>query len=266
MILKNTHYFISNHFFFSNFFLQKFFSKFIFMKFLIVKRFLKRRHKKFIIIDNFFDCFIFCLKIKYKKLGLSHRLKTAFFFKTEFYIYKSSKLKDYSFTGTMLKTYIKKPIYLNLNNLKNSILRLGLLFIYKSVRGGFYGFTNKITGFLPTQYLVLLKPRLIFYRKYFIITNGSCTPYVITKLPTFLYYNASFIRNYNFVKNDKKQLRHFFFKKFNFIFSFKKLFFKKYLQYFLKIILLNPNLKLAQNVFFYFYSLMLKLILILKNK
>lgn len=266
MILKNTQYFISNYFFFSNFFLQKFFSKFIFMKFLIIKKCLQRRRRKFIIIDNFFDCFIFCLKTKYKKLGLSSRLKTAFFFKTEFFIYKYSKLSNYSFTATILKTYIKKPIYLNLNKLKNSILSLGLLFIYKNIRGGFYGFTNKITGFLPTQYLLLLKPRLIFYKKYFLITNSACFPYTITKLPMFLYYDSGFIRNYSFIKKDKKQLRHFFFKKFNFIFSFKKLFFKKYLQYFLRIILLDLRINSHQNLIFYFYSLMLKLVYILKSK
>lgn len=264
MILKNTQYFINNYFFFNNFFLQKFFSKFIFMKFLILKKCLQRRRNKFIIIDNFFDCFIFCLKIKYKKLGLSYRLKTAFFFKTEFFIYKSSKLSQYSFTATMLKTYIKKPIYLNLNNLKNSILHFGLLFVYKSTRGGFYGFTNKITGFLPTQYLILLKPRLIFYKKYFIITKGSCAPYTVTKLPMFLYYNSGFIRNYSFVKTNKKQLRQFFFKKFNFIFSFKKIFLKKYLQYFL-MTLLSSRISSNKNLFFYFYSLILKLIFILKK-
>lgn len=262
MTLKNTHYFINSYFFFRTFFLQKFFAKFVFMKFLIVKKALRQRKRQFLIIDNFFDFFIFSLKIKYKKLGFSARLKTAFFLKIEFFLYKNSKLNLHTFTYGILKTYIKKPIYFSLKNLKNSIFHLGLLFVYKSTRGGFLGFSNKISGFIPITYLRLLKPRILFYKKYFILIKSSCASYNITKFPMLLYYNSGFIRNYNFFKKDKKYLRKFSFKKLNFIFSFKEIFLKKYLCYFSKIILKD----FCKNFTFYFYSFLLKLIYILKIK
>jgi len=148
-------YFNSYHFLFNNLLLYKFFSKFIYSKFLIVNKIYRYRRKHLLIVDNYFEFILVKLKKKYKKLGFSSKLKKAFFFKADFFIYRHSKLKIYNFNSSIFKSYIKKNIYLNLKLLKNSLNKIQSLFIFRSIRGGFIGFTNKITGFLPLKFFIL---------------------------------------------------------------------------------------------------------------
>ncbi len=82
LIVKN--YFINYHFFLKNLILYKFFSKFIYVKFLVIKKCWRLRNKNFLFIDNFFEIAYSKLKKKYKKLGLSSKIRTGFFLKQSF--------------------------------------------------------------------------------------------------------------------------------------------------------------------------------------
>lgn len=257
MLKKNVY--LSHFVIFNGFIINKFFSKYVYTKFLIKKKCLKKKKINYISIDNFFDNFFFCLKKKYKKISLKVRLKTGFFLKSELFIYKHSKLKFYNFSGIKFKSYKKKNIYLNLNVLNNSFSNFGLLFVYKSVRGGFLGFSNKIVGFLTLKHFILFKKDILFYKKYLVIESAACIPYNITNFPGFSLYTSGLKRHFAYLK--KKSLSKFYFKRFKFIFSSKKYFFKKYLKYFLQFFF---HLKLYYFNFIFNY-LLLKLIYFLKS-
>lgn len=251
--------YFSNYDIFNNLVINKFFSKFIYTKFLIKKKCTRKRKIYYLSLDNFFDNFFFCLRKKYKKLNVNFRLKTGFFFKSDLFIYKHSKLKYYNFQSIKYKSYLKKNIYFCLKYLKNSIFNLGLLFIYKSVRGGFLGFSNKIVGFLTLKYFIFFKKNTLFYKKYLIFAMATCLPFAITNFPVFSLYTSGFKRKFSSLR--KKKLARFYFQRFKFFFSSKIIFFKKYLKYFLKSIY---SLKLYKSHLI-FNILFFKLLFLLKK-
>lgn len=252
-------FFDSFHYIFNNFLLHKFFSRIVYPKFLILKIFPQTQRKKHLfLVENYYESFVVYLKKKYKKLGFTSKFKPAFFYKAEVFIFKHSNLKYYNFVGLTLKTYIKKNIYLHLNLLKNSINKIQILFIYKSIRGGFLGFSNKISGFLPLKFFTIGKNNIRFYKNYFILISSLLTSFFNTHYARFFIFNSGFIRNFRKVK---PHLRRFFFKRFKFIFCFKNFFFKKYATYFLK----SFSAFKTHNSLFVYFSIFFKLFFLLSS-
>ncbi len=107
-----------------------------------------------------------------------------------------------------------------------------LLFFYKITRGGIFCFSNNIRGFISLKIISHIIADFIFFKEYFILIQNIGISFFYSNFPTFNYYTAGFLRNFNRIK---KSLRRFFFKRFNIIFNFKTYFYKKYLKYFLKI-------------------------------
>ena len=168
--------------------------------------------------------------------------KTGFFLKADLFIYRHSKLKLYNFKSIRFKSYLKKNIYLDIKYIKNSLNNLGILFIFRSVRGGFLGFSNKIVGFLTLKHFILFKKNVIFYNNYFVVSVATLIPFNITNFSTLSISISGFKRKYSSLK--KKKLSSFYFNRIKFIFTCKKYFLKK-------------SLKLLFNSFkfLYFYDL-----------
>ncbi len=230
---------------FNKILIQKIFSKYVYTKLLIISISNNLKYKSIIDLDNYFIEFSIKLKIKFKRLNFIFNLKLGKFLKYSIFMYKHSKLTSIFFVGARFNTYIKKNIYFALNNLKNTLDNLNLVFIYKNVRGGFLGFSNFILGFFSKKYFKQLKNfikqklNLLIYKKYFILLHIlSCLPYKYTNFSSIFLFNSGYIRTFQKIKK-KKKLRRFFFKRLKFFFLMPFFFFKKKIFYikknFLKI-------------------------------
>jgi len=199
-----------------NILIQKLFTKYVYTKFLILSAF-KISNKKFtFILDNYFLEFSFKLKKKFKRLKYLFKIKTGKFLKCNLFLYKHSKLLSIYFLSIRFNIYLKKHIYFSLNKLKKNLQSLHLVFIFKSTRGGFLGFSNNILGFFSKSYFIRLQfyikdnINLLIYKKYFILVNIlSCLSYKYTNFSTFFIYNAGNTRNFQKIK--KKNFTSFFF-------------------------------------------------------
>jgi len=140
--------------------------------------------------------------------------------------------------------------------LKNSLGKKQLFFIFKSIRGGFIGFSNKLCGFLPLNFFNINKKRILFYKKYFLFNSSLVDSFFNVNCPSLFFFSSGYIRNFNKIK---KSLRHFFFTRFKFVFFFKNFFFKKFVKYILRTFL-RFNLYNSKIIIF---SLFFKLFLLL---
>lgn len=217
-------FYLQKNLYFKKLLIQKIFTKYVYTKFLILAVFNISKYKSVLVLDNNFIELSFKLKKKFKRLKFLFRLKTGKFLKSNFFIYRHSKLPSIYFLSIHFNIYIKKKIYFSLNKLKSLLQQLNLVFIYKSIRGGFLGFSNNILGFFSKKYFLKLKFlirknfNLLMYKNYFILLNIiNCLPYKYTQISSLTTYNSGFIRNFQKIKK-KKTLRRFFFKRFRFFF------------------------------------------------
>ena len=239
-----------------NILIQKLFTKYVYTKFLILTVFKISKKKFTLILDNYFLEFSFKLKKKFKRLKYLVKTKIGKFLKCNLFLYRHSKLLSIYFLSVRFNIYLKKNIYVSINKLKNLLQRLQLVFIFKSTRGGFLGFSNNILGFFSRNYFIRLQfyiknnINLLIYKKYFILINIlSCLPYKYTNFSTFFIYKAGNIRNFQKVKK-KKTLRRFYFKRFKFFFLVPFFIFENKINYFKKNII--SLLKIKSSSFFIF--------------
>lgn len=230
MIYKINFFFISYHYFINNLLLYKFFVKFVALKFLILKKYWHTRSLYFCLIDNFLEKLKVSLKKRYKTLGFSSKIKTAYFFKSELFIYKHSKLKIYNFCSIFFKNYIKKNIYLKIRKLKELIYKSEILFVYKIRRGGFLAFSRLVRGILSIKCYCASIQNIIKFKKYFIINNLICVSFFYSKGKLLRLYSTGPLRKFNRIK--KNILYKFAFKRFNIVFATKNYYFLKYLELF----------------------------------
>lgn len=230
-------FYLNNNIFFKKIIIQKIFTKYVYTKFLIISVLKISKKKSTLILDNYFIELTFKLKKKFKRLKYLFKLKTGKYLKCNLFIYKLSKLITIYFLSARFNIYLKKKIYFSLNKLKFIIQQLNLVFIYKSTRGGFLGFSNNILGFFSKKYFLNLQYylqeniNLLIYKKYFIFLNIlNCLPYKYTNLSSLYIYKAGYIRNFQKIKK-KKTLRRFFFKRFKFFFLVPFFIFKKKIMY-----------------------------------
>lgn len=256
MLLKKK-FFISTNKSFTDFILKKQFAKYVYTKFLIYKT-VSFSKKKIILLDNYLSEFNIKIKKKFRRLNFLLNLKSGNFLKSDLFIYKHSRLKFYFFISLGFKTYIKKNIYKNLNNFKNLLVKSNLIFLFKSIRGGFLGFSNKIIGYLSKRNLIKSAENLFRYKKYCLLQNVACLPYSIDAQKSFSFYNTGFTRNF---RKSKNSFRNLIFKRFKFFFNFKKFNYTRFIQYFF-FILKQTSVKNSFNTYFYnFFFKLYKLLL-----
>jgi hypothetical protein len=264
-------FYLTKNISFKKFLIQKLFTKYIYTKFLILAVFNISKYKSVLILDNHFVELSFKLKKKFKRLKFLFQVKTGKFLKSNFFIYRHSKLPSIYFFSIRFNTYIKKKIYFSLNKLKFLLQQLNLVFIYKNIRGGFLGFSNNILGFFSKKYFLKLKFifqkkfNLLIYKKYFILLNIlNCLPYKYTNISTLTTYTAGYIRNFQKFKK-KKTLRRFFFKRFKFFFLVPLFILQKKILYLKKNFLKILNYKSSSLFYFIFNFFFFFLLLNKKN-
>jgi hypothetical protein len=234
-VKKSFHLYNSSSY--NDFLLKKIFVKFIYTKFLIYKIIKISKKKKIIFIENYLQEFSIKLKKKFRRLGFFFKLTCGNFLKGDLFVYKHSKLKFYSFISLRLKIYLKKNIYIALKKFKYIFTKSNTIFVYKSVRGGFLGFSNGISGYLSKQLLLKSTLRLLRYKKYFLFYNIICVPYSIASIKSFFFFSCGMIKNFN---NHKNKTRSLIFKKFKFIFTSNSIYYKRILLY-ISFIMANLN-------------------------
>lgn len=242
--------------------LKKLCSKYLYTKFLIISNEIDLTHTLPFFLDNYSSEFFFNVKKKKKRLGFLFKRKFGGFLKADIFIYRHSKLNLIYFFSLRFKIYIKKKLFFSLNTLKHSIDHLQLVYIYKTIRGGFLGFSNNIFGFLSKKTYFKLKKKIfniLFYKNYFILLNTlKCLPYSLTNFSTFIFHKVGFIRNFAKIKK-KPTLRLFFFKRFKLILTSEYFLLRKNLLFFklnLKKILKYNSILVFYFILFRFYSLL----------
>lgn len=256
MYLKKKTFIYKNHSF-TDALLKKQFVKYVYTKFLIYKlaNFSK---KKILLLDNYLSEFNIKIKKKIYRLNFLSKLKSGNFLKSDLFIYKHSRLKFYFFISLGFKTYIKKNIHSNLNTLKKNLLKSTLIFLFKSIRGGFLGFSNKIVGYLSKRTLIKSVENVVRFKKYCLLQNGTYMPYSLSSQKAFIFYNTGVTRKFRRTKNFCKNL---IFKRFKFFFNFKNFHYIRFIQHFFLILKqLNHKIcfiKYFSNFFFKLYRLLL---------
>jgi hypothetical protein len=236
---------------FVEFLVKKTLTKYVYTKLLIYKT-VTFSKKKIFLVDNFLNEFNIKIKKNFRRLNFLTKLKSGDFFKGNLFIYKHSKLSFYYFISLGFKTYIKKNIYLNLNSLKCLLKKSNFIFIFKSIRGGFLGFSNKICGYISKNILIKSKEKLLKYKKYCLLGNSTCLPFISTNAKSFFFFNTGFIKNF---RKSKNSFRTLIFKRFKFFFNFNRPYYKRFLFYIISMFhrFFNKNLNN------YFYNIFLKL-------
>lgn len=223
MIVKKKK-FLQSQFLSTEFLINKFFVKYIYTKFFCIAT-IPLKKKRLIVVDNYLNEFTLKIKKKFKRLQHFFKLKLGSSFKSDLFAFKHSKLKIFMFISVKFKSYLKKNLTNCLNSLKTLNQPLNTLFLYKSIRGGFLGFSNKLCGYISKTVLAHSKIKILKYKKYCIVHHFSTTPYFLANYKNFYFYNVGFLRNFRKVTFN---LKHFFFKRFKVIFSLFSLF-SKYL-------------------------------------
>lgn len=215
-------------------------------------------------------CFLKNLKQKQKKIPslLKNYNYLKFypgkFLKRDLFIYKNSKLGGCFHYSLKKRYYIKKNIYTNLRKALFFFKAPKLIFLYKSVRGGFLGFTGNFSGFLSLKLVLKAKQTILKYKKYCLVV-ASCLPYSITKKRALLFTRAGML--YNFRKpNNRKTRRKKYRKVFimpilKFLFTFKHLFFHKFLNYFSCSFNNLKNLKNFKYALYNFFTHLYKILI-----
>jgi hypothetical protein len=234
---------------FLEFLLKKQFTKYFYTKLFIYKT-INFSNYKILLVDNYLNEFTLKIKKKFRRLNFLIKKKSGSFLKGDLFIYKHSKLNFYYFISLGFKTYIKKKIYFTLNSLKFLIKNFNIVFIYKIIRGGFIGFSNKILGYISKNILVKSKEKIFKYKNYYLLQKITCVPFFSSNIKSFFFFSNGFIKNFR-----KSTNRKFFFKRFKFLFNFNSIFYKRFILYFIALFK-NNNIQNFNN---YFYNIFFKL-------
>lgn len=258
-MLKKKSFIFHNSVIYDNLLLKKLFVKFIYTKFLIYTVINRTKKKKIFLLENYLEKFSLKLKKKFRRLNFFFKLKSGNFLKGHLFILKHSKLKFYSFVSLRLKMYLKKKIYIALKNIKYFLKQSNLIFIYKSVRGGFLGFTNKISGYLSKQHVLQSTLSFFKYNKCFLLYNVSCVSYSLSNFKSLFFSHCGVLKNF---RKRKKAPKTLIFKKFKFFFSLNFKYYKRLLRYIYFILLNFTSSKFFKiyytTLFFKVYKLILR--------
>lgn len=258
-MLKKKSFVFHNQITYEGLLLKKIFVKFIYTKFLIYTVLNIAKKKKIFFLDNYLEEFSIKLKKKFRRLNFFFNLKSGNFLKGQLFVFKHSKLKFYSFISLRLKFHLKKKIYFALKSLKYFFRQSNLILIYKSVRGGFLGFTNKVSGFLSKQHLLSSDISLFKYKKCFLLYNVSCVSYSLSNFKAFFFSRCGILKNF---RKRKATTAILIFKKFKFFFSLNLKYYKRFLNY-ISFILCNCTFssffkQYYTTLFFKLYKLLLR--------
>lgn len=232
--------------------------KVLYTKFLLFNVVKASKKKKIFFLDNYLEEFNLILKKKFRRLNFFFKLKSGNFLKGHLFTLKHAKLKFYSFISVRLKKHLKKKIDIALKSLKYFFRQSNLIFIYKSIRGGFLGFTNKISGYLSKQHLLNFNKSIFKYKKYFLLYNVSCILYSLSNNKALFFSRCGTTKNFRKRKNVSKIL---IFKKFKFLFNLNFKYYKRFLNYIYYILV---TCTFSKNLTMYYTTLFFKLYKLIK--
>lgn len=257
-MLKKKTFVFHNTLTYENLLIKKILVKFVYTKFLIYKVINVTKKHKIIFLENYLEEFSLNLKKKFRRLNFFFKLKSGNFFKGHLFSLKHSKLKYYSFISVRLKTYLKKNFYLTLKKLKYFFRQSNLIFIYKSIRGGFLGFTNNISGYLSKKHLLTSNQSIFKYKNYFLLYNVICISYSLSNFKSFIFSKCGIIKKFRKHKSESKIL---IFKKFKFFFNVNFNYYKCLLKYISFVLSKNNSFILLKQYYITFFFKLYKLIL-----
>jgi len=222
-----------NQFFFSKPFLEhiiinKYLSRHEYPKFLI-RNSLKSTKKTFL-LDNYFEVY----EVTFKKYVLSMRLRLLkignsvvrdnFFYKHRNLLFflpgLGKKKKCLSITNFLVKR-------LNSWSGCNHIV-----YIYRIHRGGYFGLSKGILGFIPKAYILVFENTFLKYNKYVLFYNFRGLKALDGNINLLNYSQVYIIKNFN---NSSKKRRQLIFSKLKFILIQSKNLIKVWSAFFLKL-------------------------------
>ena len=190
----------TNNFFFSKFnlskiFIAKYLSHNVYSKFLIHKFFLKP-FKKVILIDNFTSQFFLISRIL-NPLYEKKILKPGCTLSCNVFLYSHSKLYFLYFKGVGLKVNSNNLISIFYNRLKYLSVIKDSFFLYKIVRGGCFGFSKGIFGYISYSNLCLAKAKFLACTNYIIIYSAMGGNFLKSHFSTLNLVNGGYCHNFS---------------------------------------------------------------------
>jgi hypothetical protein len=221
-----------NKFFFSKFFLEyvtinKYLSKYEYPKFLI--RSSLKSNKKMFLLDNSFELF----EVTFKKYIISMRLrllKVGNSVVRDVFFYKHRNLSFFLSGLGKKKKCISVTNFL-IKRLNSWSSHNHIVYIYKIHRGGYFGLSKGIIGFIPKIYILVFKNTFLKFNKYILFYNFRGLNTFDVNLNLLNYSQVYIIKNFN--KSSKKR-RQLIFSKLKFILIQSKNLIKLWSKFFLK--------------------------------
>lgn len=227
-----------------DFTLKRAFTKYLYTKFLITYIGVDEG-VPLIYLDNFLARYVFNIDKSFTRLKFYAGLQSGKFLKAEVFLFKSLYTDKHLLFSFNFQAYIKKNIKKILNSLSITLFAANLVFFYKSIPGGFLGFSNKICGYISKKKFYKIKEKCLRYKRYYLVFNVLCAPKLMTA-PSFRFGPVSNLQNYT-----QRGISN----RFTFIFNAKSVLLNSLLG---KIILILKKV-LFTNLNNYFYNVFFKL-------
>jgi hypothetical protein len=222
-----------NKFFFSKSFLEhitinKYLSRYEYPKFLI-RSSLKSSPKAFL-LDNYFELY----EVTFKKYITSMRLRLLNLGNSvirDIFFYKHRNL-SFFLPGLGKKKQCTSIVNFLVKRLNSWSSHNHIVYIYRTHRGGYFGLSKGILGFIPKVYVLVFKNTFLKYRKYVLFYNFRGLKALDGHINLLNYSQVYIIKNFN--KSSKKR-RQLIFSKLKFILIQSKNLIKLWSKFFLKL-------------------------------
>lgn len=230
--------------------LNKYFSQHLYTKFFI-KDLVYHKYKKVVLVDNFnFNFFV--ISKTYRRMFKLFLLKPGCSLISDLFIYKHSKLHFYFFENIGLNNTPQKFVSSFLKRIKYWSDKKDFFFLYKIVRGGYFGFSKGIIGFIPKIQIKLYAGSFIVFKNYILLQNISGTTFTKSNFASLKIFTGKI--SYKFSRSSQRR-RFFIASRFNFIYVCYTLFSKLWLNY-----LLTNNFLKLKNCNFVLKSIFIRLL------
>lgn len=224
--------------------IQKFYNKYF-----ISKLYLNNK-KRLLLVDNFSNQVLILSKV-YQTLFMVKLLKRGCSLASDLFIYKNSNLYSSLYSGAGMVSKIKNIVSKFVTRLSLCAKKKEFFILYKLKRGGYYGLSGGLKGFIPFIQLVYNINSFKVQTNYIIFYNISNTNFLISNYPNLNFVQGGF--QFNFNSKIRKRSRLFLGGRLNVFFYFYSILNNIWLKKF-RVFNINHNKFILKYILKYFFN------------
>lgn len=183
----------------SKYLIQHFYNKYFISKLCFNK------WKKLLFVNTYSTQILVLSKV-YKSLFLIGLLNRGCSLISDYFIYKTSNLHSYLYSGLNFKLTTTKLASRFLNRLNSFFYKKEIFILYKIKRGGYFGLIRGLKGFIPSEHLFLLPGSFIVHKNCIIFNQVYNTNIFKNYFQSINFMPGGFNFNFNRTKNKRFRL------------------------------------------------------------